>query len=61
MSRRNAAKKAVFFFCFLYQYFGLHMAYPTVVTLNMNRYNTKTQKKYVKMDLKQENKKNWRW
>ena len=45
MSRRNAAKKAVFFFCFLYQYFGLHMAYPTVVTLNMNRYNTKTQKK----------------
>ena len=59
MSRRNMAKIAVFkVFC---PYFGLHMIYPTVVTLNITRYNTKTQKSYVKKDLKQENKKKWSW
>ena len=43
MSRRNAAKIEVFSgFC---QYFGLHMVYLTVVTLNMTRYNTKNTKK----------------
>ena len=37
MSQRNAAKVAVFSgFC---QDFGLHMVYPTIVTLNMTRYN----------------------
>ena len=55
MSRRNAAKISVFSgFC---QHFGLHMVYPTVVTLNMTRYNTETQKSYVKKGLKQDNKK----
>ena len=59
MSRRNAAKIAIFSgFC---QYFGLHMVFCTVVTLNMTRYNTYTQKSYVKKDLKQENEKKWRW
>ena len=54
MSRRNAAKITVFSgFC---QYFDFHMVYLTVVTLNMTRYSTKkTQKRYVKKDLKQEN------
>jgi len=51
MSRRNAAKIAVF--SGLFQYFGLQRVYPTVVTFNMTRYNTKTQKTYVKKDLKQ--------
>ena len=52
MSRRNVAKITVFSgFC---QDFCLHMVYPTVVTLNMTRYNTLTQKSCVKKDLKQE-------
>ena len=56
MSRRNVAKTAVFSgFC---QYFGLHMVFCTVVTLNMTRYHTLTQKSYVKKDLKLENEKN---
>ena len=43
MSRRNAAKIAVFpGFC---QYFGLNMVYYVVISLHMTRYNTKTQKK----------------
>ena len=59
MSRRNAAKIAVFSgFC---QEFGYHMVYATVVTLNMTRYNTKTQKSYVEKGLKQENEKKLRW
>ena len=38
MSQRKAAKIAVFSgFC---KDFGLRMAYTTVVTLNMTRYNT---------------------
>ena len=59
MSRRNAAKIAVFSGCF--QDFGLHMVCPTVVTLSMTRYNTETQKSYVKKGLKQENKKKLKW
>ena len=51
MSRRNAAKKAVF--SGLFQYFGFQSIYPTVVTFNITIYNTKTQKSYVKKDLKQ--------
>ena len=38
MSRRKAAKIAVLFSFF--QYFGLHMVYCSVVTLNMTKYNT---------------------
>jgi len=59
MSRRNAGKIAVF--SGLFQYFGLQRVYPTVVTFNMTRYNTKTQKSYVTKDLKQKNEKKWRW
>ena len=59
MSQRNAAKVAVF--TGLFQYFGLQRVYPTVVTFNMTRYNTKTQNSYVKKDLKLKNEKKWRW
>ena len=53
MSRRNVAEIAVF--SGLFQYFGLQRVYPTIVTFNMTRYNTKTQNSYVKKDLKQKN------
>ena len=56
MSRRNVGKIAVF--SGLFQYFGLQRVYPTVFTFNMTRYNTKTQKSYVKEDLKQKMRKN---
>ena len=59
MSRRNAAEIAVF--SGLFQYFGLQRVYPTLVTINMTGYNTKTQNSYVKKDLKQKNKKQFRW
>ena len=65
MSRRNASKIKFFqvvVHILVYTWYILlqycTVLYSTVVTVNMTRYTTLTQKSYVKNGLKQENKKN---
>ena len=60
MSRRDAAKNAVFPGFFL-QYFGLNIVFSCISALHMTGYNTKSQKKiHAEKDKKQENKKKWK-
>ena len=52
MSRQHAANNEVF--KGFGRYFGLNMVFSVAISLHMTRYNTKTQKSYVKKDRKQE-------